>query len=297
MLDDEKKKLKNIMESSKDEEEDKLQAPPWATQAETSDEKPETPEQPEPKEEQTGPLYPKESTDSSFPPPPPAQPQMPKREPPPAQPQMPKREPPPAQPQMPKREPPPPPKPLPSFKLPPRYRPDPEPEKQEQSKLPFILSGVALAISIAALLISVFGYVSTPAQPHGDMASIADDLKKIRDSEIELEAPIQTVTSIDADIPINDAVDDVIQIPISTEIPLSGKVSGTSPWGTVVEIPVKGTIPVQIIANLSMGETSQKISITTSVDSETSTKLKVSPSDYWGEELNRIIDKLEKMSG
>lgn len=185
------------------------------------------------------------------------------------------------------------------FVLPQKYRPSQrEAGDGEPSRLPLILSVIAVVISIIALA-AVF-LVAPPAGSaisQEELKAIAEDVRAIRDSHVEILSQTETSTTMEAEIPVSDAMDQKLQIPLSTEIPVSGSVSGTSPWGTVVQVPVSGTIPIHVVANLTLGRTSQKIVVSTSFPTNSTTSFALSPSDHWKKELDDIIERLERLGG
>ncbi len=195
------------------------------------------------------------------------------------------------QPKEPPRE-----EPIKKFALAPKYAPQPE-KREAPGNLPLLLAVLAVAISLLALGLALFYHPSAQAVPSAELKAIAEDLKGIRDSGMGFEGPVSTVTELNAEIPASEAMGETLQVPIEMEIPISGKVSGTSPWGGVVQFPVSGTIPVKMTVDMGIGNTSQAIRIKTSVPSNTTAKFALNPSEEWKQKLDDIIQRLEKTAG
>lgn len=181
------------------------------------------------------------------------------------------------------------------FLLPPRYKPVQEPQEWP-GKLSLAISAFALLMSLL-ILVYVFFYTQPSAGvPASELKAIAGDLKEIKDSSVEVGDSFVSSSSVNAEIPVSDAMDEVVQVPVRMDIPVTGTITGTAPWGSTVTIPVNGTIPINFVANMTIGKSSQNIRVNVQVPANTTTKFTIKPSDYWQKQLDDIINRLEKMA-
>jgi hypothetical protein len=176
------------------------------------------------------------------------------------------------------------------FALAPKYAPQPE-KRGTPSNLPLLLSVLAVVISLLALGLALFYHPSSALSPV-ELKAVAEDLKTLRDSNFEVQDSFGTTYSVSTEIPLAEAMDTNFQVPIEMDLPVSGTVVGTSPWGSTVSIPVSGTIPVRLVANMTLIDTTQTIRISAQVPGNVSASFAVKPSEAWKNKLDDIIKRL-----
>lgn len=151
-------------------------------------------------------------------------------------------------------------------------------------------------------LLSVYGvyFAERPLSPAQKEAlmGVAEDLRALQNRDITLSAPVETTISLDRSYPIKDLFPEEFSIPLEFNIPIDTQMiavgSNGQPASFRVQesVPIKATIPIQ--SSKAFGESTIRIQKELPVEATFTSTVKVRAA--YGQDLNKIIDKLETLA-
>ncbi len=171
-------------------------------------------------------------------------------------------------------------------------------EAAAMSKLPLVLGIIALLLSATALFVSVTSQHGLSASDRSTLKDVTADLRAIQNKEITLTSPLHTTVVIEKSFPIADVLPDSFSVPLTADIPIDTTVTAQSNTGQVVPLHIKdnfrinASIPMDV--NKSYGNVQININKEIPIETQFSATLKVSA--VYGQELNDMIEKLDKLS-
>lgn len=193
--------------------------------------------------------------------------------------------------------------PKPSF-TPPELR-MPEVKMPEISlPIPSAAEGGVSKLAIAALilaLISLYFAYSANAQlgaMKGALKDITADLKEFRDAGAQVKAPVSGKVRLVKDVPLSSVFPPDLEATGSVKIPIKTKLLSRTSTGTLVEIPIDTEIEVPFTSKLDFSQTTegQSAHISEEIPLQDEAIITVAAKDVWGEPLDKIISRLEKLS-
>ncbi|MGB9693327.1 MAG: hypothetical protein ACPLYF_00620, partial [Fervidobacterium sp.] len=164
-----------------------------------------------------------------------------------------------------------------------------------QSNLLVIGVGILAVIAIIMSFIAMSSVASIKSQ----LKLISADLKEFSQSQVELTTEMYQPHSINASVPLNQALSP-FSIPIpNQEIEGKGTIQVVIPaYNYPVSIPWEGKITVfgSVTANTTAIPSNQQLNVNYTLPSTGAIRMKVSVSDLFKGKLNSVIERLDELS-
>ncbi|MDE1798438.1 MAG: hypothetical protein KGH63_03465 [Candidatus Micrarchaeota archaeon] len=166
------------------------------------------------------------------------------------------------------------------------------------SRLPLLLSVIAVLISLGALYFSLATPHGLTADDRAQLSAITDDLRAIQSKQITLTSPLQTTVYIDQSFPASDIFPSNFALPLSFDVPIDTTVTAQSNTGQLVPLHINDSLEVRTAVPLDLNKTLSGVPITISkeipIDTHFSVTMQVSA--VYGKELNDLINRLDNLS-
>ncbi|VVB66408.1 Uncharacterised protein [Candidatus Gugararchaeum adminiculabundum] len=200
--------------------------------------------------------------------------------------------------------------PAPEYKAPeprpapaPTYsRPAPAPRMSEDgeggvgSKLPLILSGLALLLAVVALAMVFMGAGGGISK--AELKGIVSDLKAMKDKSIELNTPLQGTVELATSVPAANAMPAKFDLEVPYTLPIDTTITVNLPGVGVSQVPFKGSASgtMKLSIDARTAAAGKTIDVKYSIPISSNVNAVVKTGNVWGTELDDIISRLEKAS-
>lgn len=175
----------------------------------------------------------------------------------------------------------------------------PEMPKVEASSYPLIIASVALILALASLYGVFFMDRPLGANQKAQILGIASDLRTLGQRDITMSMPVETTIRLNKSYPLKDAFPATFEIPLEFEIPIDTNLLAIGPNGQPFSARIQESIPIRIKVPVSseqaFGSTAISFNKELPVDATFSTSVKIGAT--YGQELDAVIEKLEKLAG
>jgi len=173
------------------------------------------------------------------------------------------------------------------------------PAQSENSSLYIYISILALIIALASFY-GVF-FMEKPLLPSQKeaLSGIADDLRTLQNRNMEFSAPVSTTIYLDRSYPIKDLFPAEFDIPLEFQIPINTRLIGVGGSGQTISfqvqenVPIKASIPIN--SAIAFGNNTIRIKKELPVDTKFTSSVSVRAA--YGQDLNKIIDKINILAG
>ncbi len=172
-------------------------------------------------------------------------------------------------------------------------------QRGSSSNAVMVVVALALVLSLASFYGTFFMEKPLSASQKEHLLGIADDLRALQNREIVMSAPVSTTISLDRSYPIKDLFPPEFNMPLSFKIPIDTQLVGLGSTGQPVafrvqeEVPIEVTVP--ITSATAFGNNTIQIKKELPVEAKFTSSIKIRAA--YGQDLNKIIDKLEAAAG
>ncbi|MCX8197123.1 MAG: hypothetical protein N3G80_02285 [Candidatus Micrarchaeota archaeon] len=168
-----------------------------------------------------------------------------------------------------------------------------------QSNLAITVAFIALLVSIASFYFAFFAERPLSAHQKEQLLGIANDLRSLQNRDIKMTAPMYATVRINKTYPIRDMFPASFDVPLEFSIPINTQLVAVSTTGQPVIFRVDENVPIkakiQINSQKAFGDHNITINKEMPIEATWSSDIKVRAA--YGQDLNDIIDRLEKLAG
>jgi len=181
--------------------------------------------------------------------------------------------------------------------VPPRV--SPPPGASSDNGMPMILSVIALVIALIAAYGAFMADRPLSLGQREQIASIADDIRALQEREITMTAPLETTIYLNKTYPVRDMFPETFEIPLDFEIPIDTQLVAMSTTGQPVAFRVQENVPIKVRIPIKSAKAfgNNTIQITKEMPLETTWSSSIRVRAAYGQDLNKIIDKLDALAG
>ena len=175
----------------------------------------------------------------------------------------------------------------------------PEISLRVPSLQPSGISKLSIAALLLALLALYFAY-SANAQlgaMKGAAKDIATDLKEFRDAGAQVKAPVSGTIRIRKELALANVFPPGLEASGTVTIPIKTTLISRTSTGTLVQIPIDTQIVVPFTSTLDFSSTTEGKSaqIDEEIPLQDEAIINVTAREVWGQPLDKIISRLEKL--
>jgi hypothetical protein len=158
---------------------------------------------------------------------------------------------------------------------------------------------IAVGMSILSIYISFYGEKPLSPGQQEMLQGISADLRALQNKELRISAPVDSTIYLDKQYPVKDMFPAQFDIPLEFAIPINTQLVGMSTSGQPVSFRVEESVPIKVKVPVSsakaFGNSTVQIKKDIPVKVEMTSSVKVGTA--YRQELNSIIDRLDKLSG
>jgi len=159
---------------------------------------------------------------------------------------------------------------------------------------------LVIAIGIIALLALYLAYSANSelGRMKAEAKGLAADLKKFRDREVSIAAPLEGKVTVRKDVPLAGVFPAFLRASGTLILAVKATLIGRSSTGAIFEVPIDQNVSIDFTAPLDFSKTGegQDIRIDEEIPLGNEAVLKVTARDVWGEDLNSVVRRLEEIS-
>ncbi len=165
-----------------------------------------------------------------------------------------------------------------------------------ESKLPLLIAVIAFIIALLAIGIAFMAY-SDMQKTKIEASAIAKDLKEIQSKPIQLRKTVSTPAKITAEIPLSQVLAGTT-IPLTGTLQINGSGKARSPTLGIFDVQIEAIAPLNQKVTLQQTAFTEQDKLKISSDTPLSIDVTITTKaeEFWGDQLDDIINRLEKIS-